>query len=418
MIARRKTSLPKPTETIPITTPKDWNDIVIQPLLDRGACYVKLGSRRYISSWIGSTPKYIVSKYTVKSGDSPDKLRLICLVKDGQKVTRYIYKENLSGLDAQKLIDATIKLRTGKSMKSAFGTIEKDLKVQFDTYANKNIGYAQPGHYLHMNKADISSAYPAAMCGSLPDAHGYKLVNGYAEPNEEYPFAFYMKSGHMSIYQEFNTFDFNKFVLEHTKGEDRLGPEKIMRCSFKPLDIFNEQTLLMKKSKYELTNEMKTLYNNKYIGSEQHRKDAKLMSIAFVGQLRSLKYNRFCYQPHLSSVVYCRHLKKMSDLIDEIENVGGKIRHVITDCIAWEGPRIPSMTKDKYLGAFHEELYRARYEIRHQNCYSYYLNGTLVKKGERKENMIKVSEDTDWFIDERWINGECVYRRKKNEEIF
>lgn len=403
----------KKAKTERLRTPEEWNS-VIQTLHDQGFLFIDSGPRSHTYAWTGATPKFSVYIYERKLRSGEKKAVIKIFAKNDINCTIYTYGEKLTGSEAKKIIDQTFKRRTKVSTKTAFGVIQYKDKKTFDDYSNKTLGYAKPGYYHRMNKGDISSAYPAAMCGSLPDAHGYKLVNGYVEPNKEYPFAFYMKSGHMSIYQEFNTFDFNKFVLEHTGKKD--GNKFV--TSFKPLDIFNEQTILMKKSEYELTDEMKVVYNNKYIGSEQQRKDAKQISVAYIGQLRSLEHNTWCYQAHLASVAYCRHLKKMSDLIDEIESVGGTVRHVIVDCIAWEGPRIPSMTKDKYLGAFHEELYKAKYEIWNRNKYQYYINNNRVVKGEEKSNFIRIGKDTDWFIDERWIDGKCIYRRNKNEEIF
>jgi hypothetical protein len=52
-----------------------------------------------------------------------------------------------------------------------------------------------------ITKADISSAYGYQLTSDkLPDCSQYQLVEGFAEPTEEWPFVFYLKSNNMAIY--------------------------------------------------------------------------------------------------------------------------------------------------------------------------------------------------------------------------
>ena len=42
--------------------------------------------------------------------------------------------------------------------------------------------------YTKTGKLDFSSHFPSCACGTLPNANESKVIDGYAEPTEEYPF--------------------------------------------------------------------------------------------------------------------------------------------------------------------------------------------------------------------------------------
>ena len=126
----------------------------------------------------------------------------------------------------------------------------------------------------HISGADFSSHYPSSACGKLPDYHKSKVVEGRAKPTEAYPFAFYIKSGHIAEYGSYDTHD---YIEKFGKYPDlflslwKIDPKDEFKQNLQVPDS-EEVTVLMAASKYELTSTMLYFYDLRHTDE-----DAKLV---------------------------------------------------------------------------------------------------------------------------------------------
>ena len=396
------------SKRVVIKSYQEYNDL-IQSLEEKAFFRLPDNLKSDNRAWFGETPRYSVSKVTRMKKNGMRDTKLVVFTSNDVDRCIYTLKPGIGGAEALKEVNEIFKERTNKSLVSAFGRITEN-QQEFAEFSARSLGFNQLGAFEHVYKADISSAYPAAICGSLPDAHGMKRIQGFVEPTDEYPFAFYLKSGNVIIKDELDTRDLNEFVLKNT-GKIKNGK---FQQAIRPIDYFNEETILMKKSDYELTPEMLKLYERKSI--PEYSEETKQILVSFIGRMDSYLYNRWNYQGHLSTISYTRHLKRMSDLITSIQNLGGEIIHIIVDCISWKGKIIPEVTKKKYLGAFHIEAVNTDYAIINRYKYSYFdTSGKLIRKGEDKDFEIDMKGD---YIYRVWENQKIIWEKKDENAIF
>ena len=388
---------------------EEYNNL-IKELHDKAFFYVPDNLAHRNGMWHDERPKFNVKVVTRVKKNGTEETQIYVFTSVIVDRCIYYLKTGTSGAEALKMVNQIFKENNGISLRKAFGVIKETEVEEFDNYAARSLGYAEPGKYREMSKADISSAYPSAICGRLPDAHDYKVVNGFIEPTKEYPFAFCLKSGHLIIKDELDTRQFNPFIYEHTGRIIKGKFEPV----FKPLNDMDEKTILMRASDFELTPEMNYLYSEK--NNKDSKLDAKGIMNTFIGRLASIKYNKENYQGHLSVVAYSRHLKKMSDLINSIQHNGGKVKHVIVDCISWTGKMIPECTKQKSLGAFVLEAERVPYMIFNRYKYTYLSKGNWIKKGFEKDCRILINNYK--YITEVTENNKTVWRRENESEVF
>ena len=258
-------------------------------------------------------------------------------------------------------------------------------------------------------KADFSSAFPAAACGRLPDRHGYQMRLGYVEPNEEYPFAFYLNSGHSAEYKGYDTRTWSKRKWYANRGNfEKVLPQK-------------EITVLMKASKYELTDVLKDLYEKKSSGDE----NMKTFLVAFFGYLRSTKSFQNNYMAHISIVAYGRHVQMMMDYADKLEEDGNEILMFATDSIAWKGKKSSLTTEksEKILGSFVNEYENADMVIVACGVYAIQEKGKLYlvkhqgtdKDIIQKANIKSLSDFISFYIEKGFLIEEDIYNRDTNK---
>lgn len=189
-------------------------------------------------------------------------------------------------------------------------------------------------------KIDASSAYGFEASKTLPTMNGAKIVEGFAEPDAEFPFAFYLEEHTLAIYGEFSN-----------------HPFPIAR-----------QTLLCPPCKYSLKPIFEELYaakeNATDVNEKQYYKD--IMNF-FVGMWHyrpkdlngePLKPGDKGYDPTcpryaaLAAVVKARCNDRMLDLREEIESVrGNEVWLINTDAVGWVGKDMPHLyTNEKKLG--------------------------------------------------------------------
>ncbi len=283
-------------------------------------------------------------------------------IKDNKKNINY--NNTYSGRDAFNAVSDDFKKRTGKTIQQAFGTAEEEFKTcipkQF-YFINESL----TNRVMTMSSCDFCSQYPSNLCGLLPDAHSSKIINGTVEPNEEYPFAFYLKSGHCAQYKEFDTHDWTPSLFSYFlfgKKESWNGNKSI-----KPKD---DITVLMKASKYSFDEEMKYYY------AQRHNNPlAKLVMNAFIGFLHKNNY-RSNKQAHIAAIVIARANNKMLYLAEKIgfENVV----HIAVDGIIYLGNEVYG-TSVKALNELNQEVIGAKTMVMGANSYVMEKDGKVVK---------------------------------------
>ncbi|MBO7734339.1 MAG: hypothetical protein J6S67_17370 [Methanobrevibacter sp.] len=198
------------------------------------------------------------------------------------------------------------------------------------------------------SSVDFSSHYPAKLCGLLPDAHKSVKMSGTIPPSKEYPFAFYVKSGHMAIYNELDTHNwlftkFDKSVLFRLKTHRKKYDDRFYEVGYK-----DDETILMKASKYTLTDVMQYFYNIKetYAHDTKEYEEAKIVLNASIGQMHRLDYSRDKYA-HLAAVVIARANQEILEMVHKIKE---DIIQVQVDGIIYKGNKEYGIHKT-YLGA-------------------------------------------------------------------
>lgn len=263
------------------------------------------------------------------------------------------------------------------------GTTEFDQCVRATKYAI----YLNPslkGRKLsHMYKADISSAWPFALCGALPTLVGSQRINGVAEPTAEFPFAFYLKSGHIA---EFNGFDTRE--LRQNKWYKRIEEES--KANFKPnknrpqwhtyveVEPEDEITILCPRADYDLEQALRKLYATKEDKTDPIASSwAKAQLNSFIGWMRSNQYNKFDFMGHLSAIAYARATWRMVSMADKLVEEGNTPIYFAIDSIIWIGKK-SSLTSKKEFGAFVSEAENATGVIVNHGQYCIEQNGSII----------------------------------------
>lgn len=264
---------------------------------------------------------------------------------------------------------------------------------------------------IKCNSIDGCSQYPTGLSGKLPTSDGYKEINGTVKPTSEFPFALYIKSGHVAVYNEFDSHDW--------KDIDKFFPvfTNEIRKSEAFLDESKDVTILMKESKYSLKEEMEYFFDikEKYDHDSEEYKTAKSVMNAFIGMLHRsnpIRYEKSKFN-HLAAIGIARAnfnlLKKLTKI--PLQN----ILHVCVDGIIYKGNEIYGVDKkDKALGKFEQEFYNCNIVIAGTNCY-------LVKDDDG--NIIKAKhggfdtwKDTGEQIEDREIeNYEDLFKLSRTD---
>lgn len=275
------------------------------------------------------------------------------VVHEGKYISGYTCKINVAHVDKKSSHKATPALKTVKdefktiqneSFKTCFGTVEENILrcIPKQFYWSKKSRYVGPA-----NSVDFSSHYPAAACGILPDSHTAITKKGTVAPTAEYPFAFYIKSGHIAIYNELDT-----HLWLANRFKDYLFRKKTVRKhfddTFKDIPLNEDITILMKSAKYTL----KEVYNKLY-NSRKDDEDAKLFLVASIGQMHRKNYVRDKYA-HLAAVIIARANKRMIDLVSKLELK--EIIQIQVDGVIYTGDKKLGID-NKYLGAPVQEAY-------------------------------------------------------------
>lgn len=204
-------------------------------------------------------------------------------------------------------------------MKKCFGHGEEELKrcvpKQFYLINERFTGHMVAG----VSGIDFCAHFPTNIMGRLPDANTEITYEGIVEPTEEYPFAFYVNSGHSAELGRYDTRKWLKSVFafrlfSHKEDWD-------WDLSVKPEE---EKTILMKASDVNMDDVMRYFYDRRKTDPV-----AKLVMNAFIGYLhkKGEKYSKNPYA-HLAAVCLCRANQSMLEMAEKIG-----IQNIIQICV-------------------------------------------------------------------------------------
>lgn len=315
-----------------------------------------------------------------------------------------------------RIFQAKFKELNGIGLESAYGFVDKTFKrcipKQF-IYINKRLC----DKIIKCSSIDASSQYPSGCLGLLPDVHGDLYIEGYAKPNEEYPFAFYA-SGHVAIYGELDTHEWlaNKmmpYLFRTNKSDD---------WPFRPLTKDKEHTILMKASHYSMESTWRYFYDIKqsYPKDSKEYEEAKLVMNQVIGdwhrkdkdKKRIMSYDDGgSFQlAHIVAVAIARGNQKILNKIEEIRY--NAIAHICVDGIVYLGDGIYGQEKTE-LGKFSQEYVNADFMMRDVNVYCARQNGKCIKFRHAGYDLFDEEE-----IDEsRNYEFEDMYKLGRKERI-
>ena len=236
---------------------------------------------------------------------------------------------------------------SGKKYKQEYSDIKKCVPKQID-YLNR---FYQNRIIDNIYKSDVSSAYPTQLCKDIPTLHDCKRVTGRVEPTEEYPFAFYVKSKTLKIYNELDINDYiNSKYYKHA-----------MLDKWNPINVDEDETILCKKSEYSLKSIFEELYNDR-----KEHDEYKLYMNACIGFFHK---NSNPTLSMIAAVVIARCANDMLKRCEIIEKEGNTIILINTDSICWMGNQSSVSENEKYLGSFTKEYENIKMCCRSVKCY-------------------------------------------------
>lgn len=241
---------------------------------------------------------------------------------------------------------------SGYEYKEQYTAIKKCVITQVDYCSKIRMGKIVD----HCFKSDVSSAYPTQMTKSLPTLHGFKQLKGRVEPTEEYPFAFYLKSHHVKIYNELYTADFknSRFYTAYRDPTTKWYADD----SIKPED---DETILCKKSEYSMKSIFEEIYNMRH-----EHPELKTYMVACIGFFH--RNNNPVMSP-VAAVVLARCAHDMLKRCEILENEGNEIILINTDSIIWRGKQSSISDTEKHLGSFSIEYEDTRVAVSSVKAY-------------------------------------------------
>lgn len=293
----------------------------------------------------------------------------VCNLFDDNKNNQEPIFEHMTntGRKALKLIKDKFKENEKITFHRAFGTVEKEflrcVPSQFTFKSNYK------GIMDNISVVDYCSQYPYCMTGKLPNSSTAIKLKGTIKPNEEYPFAFYLNSGHIAEYNVFDTHDWNNSVFEYElfkKSKNELNQKH------RSIKEENDVTILMKASQYTLTSIYKELYD-----SRKTDENAKLNMIASIGQMHTKTYKGDKYA-HLAAICIARANNRVLKIAEQIGI--HNIIQLVVDGIIYRGCKKYGQD-EKEFGALHQEyLFKSiNYENFNRYIISEFKNYNNVK---------------------------------------
>ena len=345
-----------------------------------------------------------------KYGDTPK--RFIWLKDKVINQTDSIDNET-SGMDAFERIQNLYINNIGKK-KSLFSTfsgmkykkeyfdIKKCVPVQVQYLNYKFKGKIVTG----CTKADVSSAFPTQMTKALPTLHDCKRVKGRVEPNEDFPFAFYIKSHHIKTLDGIDTRKFcNEFYSMY------------YFTVYENVDESEDETILchaMPKAEHDaLADAFKDLY--------EHRKEDSSFKFFMNASIGFFQLNSNPRLSFISAIVIARCNSDMFERAKKLQKNKKEVLFIATDSIAWKGGEDKIATDEKYLGSFTYEAKNIKFLGYSPKAYQWITpegKTTTKYSGMKKEESAKLKfgelnykadlERTSYFRDKKTGHMELI----------
>jgi len=225
------------------------------------------------------------------------------------------------GRDAYNAVLDKLKEKYGKDrclMRHKFGAAPEEIKRCIPKqFYHINERYTRQVIKNGCNGIDFTSHYPARIMGLLPTATGAQTLPGQVEPSKDFPFAFYVKSGHLSIFNELDTrkwlsstFAFRLFEHKNDWDYNLSVPAE------------EDVTVLMPAAEITLDETIQYFFDRR-----KEDDTAKLVMNAFIGYLHQRDYGKYPYA-HLSAVVLARANQAMLEVVEKIG-----FKYVIQICV-------------------------------------------------------------------------------------
>lgn len=259
-------------------------------------------------------------------------------------------EDKMAGWKAHEIFQSVFEAKTGVTMRAAYGLVPASV---FRRFTPKTPYYIRgAGIFGEINMGDFSSHFPAAARGLLPDAHTQKTEKGRVAPTADWPFAFYLNSGHVAQHGVFDTHDWID-PKKNTSTSRCVALDKKGCPVYNEIDNAEEETILMKASKYEMTAAFEELYKLKSEGNDEAKAAMNMAIGTFHKNPRHQMQDDAMDYYHVAAVLLCRANETMRRKIMEIERDDGIVLMVVVDAVTWAFA--PGHTEPKALGAFVEK---------------------------------------------------------------
>lgn len=336
--------------------------------------------------------------------------------ENGEELKRYFAIEgdsqsriNLAKLNAGGILKDTFKALEGHRMRDVFGITYSD---DFAKCVPKPLYFIQNGmeflNIENVNCADVSAMYPASGCGDLPTTKGAKTIEGYEKPSKDYPFAFYIKSGHCAEFGRFDTHDYFKLPA---RLKIRLTKTPDFKDVYLNVPKNEEVTILMKKSSRTMDSVFNYFWQKRNtVTDETEKQICKYVMNAGIGMLHrnpknllnAQKYKNIPGYYHLAAIIKARANETMLEAYKELTNRGDLILQMIVDSIIYKSVSgVEFGQKQKEMGKFHIEVTKGIYRS-NGNINQYAIaneNGEIIKFrcSGVKDPIIETLEDIDKY---------------------
>lgn len=366
-----------------ILSKEEWNEMIDQLKSDKkkkirfnktiGNNY--LTGNYFIESWNGYIQCY---RFVNNEWITYKVLDNVC--KQGTKVDtgdiaikwQAKFKECNNGISANKLFGMTQGIKFRKFVPSAVIWSNDSKWVKNQILPN-------------MHKADLKSAYGWAMSQPLPDTHTLKIESGIVQPSEEYPFVFYMNSGHHAVYNEYSTTTFKSRYYPQYNFNDKefTHGSEISYCYKAIPQEFGYKDVV--QYFYQL--------KESYPKGSKERDEMKNMLVVPTGMMRPttvdnndrlLPNAEKIYGLYIqAAVVLGRTVNRILNICKQLERENNLVVMIATDSVMWLGKH-SSVAIEKQsgneLGTFEKEHTNCRVCIKATNNYMIEDNGLYVYK--------------------------------------
>lgn len=364
--------------------PEKWNEIVEDlrkdpDLVERRGTKFSIRLRRVFNTFAiidnGKTQKEIQVLKIVKINPdctfNADCYRYVWLANKNYTAKEEVTEE-VTGLDAYQAFNEKFaeflgtktanleRLLSGKEFKEQYFAIKQCVPTQISYLCPQIIGKVQKNCY----KADVSSAFPTAALEDLPTLHGCKTVNGKAQPTEEFPFAFYVKSGHVKTFDGYDSKDLNNIYFKYYKANDSVKAKE-------------EVTILCKKMPQKYKEALDKTFRYFY----DHRKEDSINKFVMNATIGFFQRNRKPVLSILAAVIILRCNLQMLRRCEQLNAEGNRVLFIATDSICWQGKYSQIAVETKYLGSFTYELHNGEFLGVYEKGYQIRTeNGSVISK--------------------------------------